>query len=424
MRFVVAACILLGSGGAFADTSPRRSPIELILVSASGPSPWIAAYHFATGARVWSSNLPELGSPFWMAQPRGGHVYSAGPAIGVLAHDLRSGVESWRYEFKGLVDLRLGDGAVFAAGPARAVCLDASTGAERWVHGVGVNHGSMTLGQDGVVLVRGDGRVVMLEAKDGRVRWSTDAGARPGRVQTVEGAVVTACSTGGRVRCLDARNGKERWSLEGFGDRCSPWVERGRLLVTDDQNRIRSVDAANGRVRWEFQGAGRIRSSTPRHLLIEAATGLAACLDIDTGRVIWKREDAIGRNRSIAVDTVVTCWLRDGANVSAVDPHTGRETLSFAVKARRMWACAGDRQAFVLTDETLRAFDTRAGRELWSFDCAGQFARVELLSRDLIVTTDKRIVRIDALTGRRHWISDLPAPSEYRWVKPHPDPRP
>jgi outer membrane protein assembly factor BamB len=118
----------------------------------------------------------------------------------LLAIDLKSGVERWRY--------RSPSGRSLAV----PVVEDQGGSARIWVAGL-------------------DGDVVQLDASDGGVKWRTPLGAssRVGPVKASDTLYVATADS--RVVALDAATGSAKWAVPTGGSPTAPLVVGGRIIV-------------------------------------------------------------------------------------------------------------------------------------------------------------------------------------------------
>jgi outer membrane protein assembly factor BamB len=200
------------------------------------------------------------------------------------------------------------------------------------------------------------------------------------------------------------RNGlKIRWHQPVGGGWASPVVSQGRVFVLDVQltqptsrERLHCFDEKTGRVLWTFvyethyaewtfvpeRGAGP--TATPiiedGRIYTVGAYGFVHCLDLKTGKVIWKKD--IGRDYTVEEMScrpspliegsllIVFTGAKPGAAVMALDKLTGKEvwkTLSDHVSNSSpiVITSSGRRQLIVWTDNALNSLDPADGHAFW-----------------------------------------------------------
>lgn len=211
----------------------------------------------------------------------------------------------------------------------------------------------------------------------------------PARTGTAAGPVTTRWPGGSLAR---------GWSVEVGEGHAGPVVSGGRVYVharVAGDEVISALDLADGRRAWMHKqpvaytptaaaaGHGRGPKATPLlhqgRLYALGAAGTLTCLDMATGRLIWRRESAgyplYGAAQSPAADgdrIVVHVGCADGA-LTAFDAATGAD--------RWTWKSAGDgpayaspivatlqgvRQIITLTQSRLVGVSSADGTLLWS----------------------------------------------------------
>ncbi|QSQ18269.1 PQQ-binding-like beta-propeller repeat protein [Myxococcus landrumensis] len=150
-------------------------------------------------------------------------VYVGTRLGGVVAIDVRTGVERWR------VQLRCGGSVQSAVSVTR-------------------EHVVVGTRQDFV-----EGHVVALDRATGGERWSVKAGAMGhGGAPVISGSTVYALSGLGKsLRALDLKNGKERWSYKTNGALWgTPAVADGVVCFTGDHKTLHALNEATGKEIW------------------------------------------------------------------------------------------------------------------------------------------------------------------------------
>jgi outer membrane protein assembly factor BamB len=196
---------------------------------------------------------------------------------------------------------------------------------------------------------------------------------------------------------------KIRWRQPVGGGWASPVVSQGRAFVLDVQltqptsrERLHCFNAKTGKMLWTFiyethysewtfvpeRGAGP--TATPiveeGRIYTVGAYGFVHCLDVKTGKVIWKKDigqDYIVEEMSCRPSPliegpllIVFTGAKPGATVMALDKQTGKEvwkSLSDHVSNSSPIAItsSGRRQLIVWTDNSLASLDPADGQTFW-----------------------------------------------------------
>ena len=147
--------------------------------------------------------------------------------------------------------------------------------------------------------------VVGLDPETGKVRWKA---ARPGKhsyatplAVEVEGRPQIVCPGGDGVWAYDPLNGKELWSCRFTGHSVvpSPVTAKGMIFVCTGYDNasllaIRqgaSGDCTDTHAAWQLsKGVPFVPSPivVDDHLYLITDDGILSCVDVDTGKVVWK----------------------------------------------------------------------------------------------------------------------------------------
>lgn len=157
--------------------------------------------------------------------------------------------------------------------------------------------------------------VVALDAKTGRELWKTGRGQSrishgTPTVAQVDGRNVVVSEAGDVVQGFDLKTGKLLWTdaVTGEGKVPSPIVAAGYVFTSGgwggrDSTKAFPLHAAGGlstnRMVWEQKrGTPKVPSMivVPPHLFSVTDTGLATCLQVGSGEVVW--QDRLGGNFS------------------------------------------------------------------------------------------------------------------------------
>ncbi len=195
-------------------------------------------------------------------------------------------------------------------------------------------------------------------------------------------------------------------------------VARGIAVTQEqrgDQEMVVAYDLATGRPRWSHSDTARFESTVagpgPRatptisrgRVYTVGSTGVLNCLDLDTGRRLWKRDigtenDASqpdwGRSGSpLAIDDliVVSAGGANGRSLVAYhretgDPvwHEGSDFVSYSSPLEA--TLAGIRQIVILNQASVTGHDPATGRILWQHPWPGQQPTV---SQPVVLSGDR-----------------------------------
>lgn len=391
-----------GLGGGPAHTSARADdlPPPLGVVWTATVGGWLLAGTPAVDTGAVFVAVTDLG---------------AGTRGGIVALDLASGVERWRWTSpaatragpavgRGLVIATTEDGTVTA--------LDALTGAVRWVQplGAGLDTAITTLWSsptiaDDVVFAGVQHRMAALDLLTGAIRWQLEA------VPDGDGVAVAVAPTvangqvfglfhrdkGGIIgwRAIDGvptwrRDGDEVTAVNG-----SPVIADGHLFVANGRDEVSSFDEHTGDRAWTTLldpagfdwgyaivatpalADGRLFVATRYHALV--------ALDAGSGRVLWRFDGGPttlhvthyrGHSDGFASGPLVTggmVWIAgvDG-RLTALDAATGTVRWVQALGAPVLGglAVAGDRLIVTSFDGTVRALAPIGGASDGGGGCA------------------------------------------------------
>ncbi len=214
----------------------------------------------------------------------------------------------------------------------------------------------------------------------------------------------------------------------------TPTVVGDAVIVADTAGVIRSVNPRDGSIRWTRElGApvfGRV-AAAGSHLLVAADSGELFCLDVSTGRDVWRTRIGPAETKHVIpthfgdmewdfagpdpviLDGVVYVAGSDHA-LRALDAATGALRWQFQAGERiRGGVCvAGGQIVFGSRDNFVYSVNQRDGQLHWKFDTGSPVntAPVFASGRIVIGTRDRsRLFALDAETGRPVW-------SVYYWL--------
>lgn len=186
-----------------------------------------------------------------------------------------------------------------------------------------------------------DGEVLALKRADGAPLWQSLVSSEVMAAPVGDGDIVVARSVDGRIYGLSAVSGSKLWTfdrsvpnltLRGLSE---PLVYGGRVFAGMDNGRIAALRASDGQAIWEQAVAVPAgRNELERLTDIDAALlgvgreiyavsfgGELACIDGETGQVLWRRAVKSYSGLALAGDRVIVS--DEGGVVWALDARTG-----------------------------------------------------------------------------------------------------
>lgn len=246
--------------------------------------------------------LQDSATIFTGAAFRGSVLYY-GTSEGVLrAYDTRRGRELWRKRFAGgLYSTPLvAEGLVVVGTTTDGLCaFDARTGRERWridaptpIVGQGLVAGR---GRNAALYIGlGNGTMAKIAVRDGRILWRYDYGRghAQGRPALADGRLVFG-AWNCHLYCLDAATGTPEWS----------WT-----------NGSKSVFLSPGNVYPRIAG---------QRVFLVAPDRAATCLDLASGRVVWRSKARKARESTgLSADGQTFYYKTMDGELVAVDTRT------------------------------------------------------------------------------------------------------
>ena len=309
----------------------------------------------------------------------------------VIATDLASGRTVWREALKGLSKrdkTGLGGGLaldgntlVVASGFGYVTALDASTGAEKWLHSLGSPMtGAPTIKDGRIYVVSNNNEIFALSLETGETVWSDQAIAEPARVlgspspAAVEDFVIAPYSSGEVIAYL-ASNGRRLWTdaissagrftpISEINDIGSRPVLAGGLVFASAQSGVTiAIDGRSGSRIWTKPiGSTQAPALTGLHMFVIGTDGKLACLNSSTGEAYWvvqlqqfekveKKKKRISYSGPIVASGRVIVISSTG-KLLAFSPQTGEEVGSLKLGDRvYLEPIAVQDKILVLTDD-------------------------------------------------------------------------
>jgi outer membrane protein assembly factor BamB len=286
------------------------------------------------GKKVWSASTGPVSSTPLVS---GKTVYVGTDDGNLVALDLATGKERWRYASRGSVlsaPVVSGDSVFFANDRDKVIALDRDSGKWRWEYERESpdeftlrGHAGVAVAGDLVLCGFADGNVVALAVGGGETRWIKSIAA--GKTQfidvdttpVVRGDTVYAASSSGGLYALDLKSGDERWrlALDGITNIAT---DGERLYVSAAVQGLAAVDVT-GRLLWR---QGFARAGDPSRPVVEGDVLLVSIADrglyvIDkrSGQLLQFFDPGAGVSGAPTVDDGRVFVLSNGAILYAMN---------------------------------------------------------------------------------------------------------
>ncbi|WP_159821622.1 outer membrane protein assembly factor BamB [Colwellia sp. 20A7] len=253
-----------------------------------------------------------------------GKVYSASREGDVIAFDPKTGKELWETDLsdinneRSFWDSRVS--ALLSGGPAA--------------------------GLDKVFIGSENGKVYALDALTGKVLWDASIKGEVINTPAVDAGVVLVNTSSGILKALNPDTGEELWKVEQdvpaltLRGISAPVIASGGVLIGTSKGGVNVYLLDNGQQGWSTE-IGEATGSTELERVIDvdstpvvfgdkvyaiSSRGNLAAIDLQSGRLLWKRQYSSYRQLSIYRNTIFLTNLR--GHVYAIDRINGIERWS------------------------------------------------------------------------------------------------
>lgn len=258
-------------------------------------------------------------------------VYSASRAGDVFAFDVKSGKEVWQADLSDVNnDRSFWDSRVSA-----------------------LLSGGPIAGLNKIFIGSENGKIYSLDAETGEVLWEQKIKGEVINAPAFESGLVVVNSASGIMKALDVENGEEVWkidqdvpalTLRGIS---APVIASGGVLIGTGKGGVDVYLLNNGQKGWSSE-IGEATGSTELERVIDvdsapvvfgdkvyavSSRGYLAAIDLQSGRILWKRQYSSYRQISIYRNTIFLTNLR--GHVYAIDRVNGIERWSNLALANR-----------------------------------------------------------------------------------------
>jgi serine/threonine-protein kinase len=265
------------------------------------------------------------------------------------------------------------DGGVYFVGAQSvAYALDAATGTERWttslagVGEAGNGHNSSFAFADGKLFVMA-GRLVALDAASGRMVWECEEATGFSSSPVIwrhEGKTYVIGGEGRHRLAVDAESGAVLWKVPAGGP-ATPAIHGDLMAVAqgDGLTAYRLSLKGAEKIAETEKGGSKGGSPVAFGSRIYSGSFEAACLDVETGGLVWAGPRGLDHYSSgVLANGILWCPGRGG--LLALDPDTGAEIGLLKVDYLRCSspAVAGGKM-FIRTRKAVACYDLAAGAE-------------------------------------------------------------
>ena len=223
------------------------------------------------------------------------------------------------------------------------VAVDLGTGRERWKYAAKGPIGESSPAVSGGTVYVGDlsGYVHAVSARDGRGMWSFKTGSEIKSSPVVTAGKVLIGSYDGHLYCLSARGGNVLWKVKtDAAVHCTPAVVGGVAYVTGCDEHLRAVRVSNGAEIYKLH-SGAYTGASPAIMQGNAFYGTfnndVLGVNLIGRRFGWRYQNADRQfpfySSAGAVDGRVVVGGRDKV-VHCLDANTGRREWAFTTQAR------------------------------------------------------------------------------------------
>ena len=219
--------------------------------------------------------------------------------------------------------------------------------------------------------------LICLDASSGQERWRHETHAAFAASPTLDGASVIAGDMDGRVLALDRLTGAVQWEARvGEAVMAAPVVSDGVVLVVDGRGGVLGLDRASGARRW------RIQRETPRRFTIRSSAPV----------VLYEGSGLKG----FPDGTLLRFDVQSGQEIKAFDLSGGQAEL---VDIDSPPLVLGDRAVAASFSGGLYGLDLKAGVVLWRVEGQGYALPTSFQGRALVVKDGQELLQVGLADG-------------------------
>jgi outer membrane protein assembly factor BamB len=267
--------------------------------------------------------------------------------------------------------------------------LGAQDGTELWAV-TGPEDGLIAWAQGHLVARAADGRAWALAPESGATLWDVDTGVRGSIVPSAdEDRVLVA---GEELALLRARNGRAIWKTTLSAPASTPAVVAGkRILVGQSDGSVACLDAQTGAVVWTHRTSRAIAAPPAFDGESRAYVGTTdrrvIALGMDKGKLKWRwKIGADVQNQPVALSGMLLAVTQE-AVLYCLGAGNGHLRWRTSLPARPSSApiLVGTAIVIACHEDTLAIFDARTGKRIGDIRTPGAIRTAPLVVGDLLV---------------------------------------
>lgn len=305
----------------------------------------------------------------------------------------------WTYQLGEIIDssAAIVDGVVYVGGgDGDLVALDLDTGAERWKYDTGNLIGESSPAVAGGAVYIGDlgGVLHAVNTADGKPLWTFKTGSEIKSSPVVAGDVVLIGSYDAHLYGLDAKTGALRWKVLTNGQvHATPAVQDGLAFIAGCDSILRAIRIKDGHEAYQIE-SGAYTAASPLIDGTRAYFGTheneVLAFDLAKREMLWRYSDADRQFPFYSSAALAGGRIILGGRdkfVHAIDVKTGTPAWSFGTRARvdsspviaagRVYIGSGDGRLYVL--------DVQSGKKLFEFDAGAGFSASPAIANGRVV---------------------------------------
>lgn len=267
-----------------------------------------------------------------------------------------------------------------------------------------------------------DAEVIALSRADGKILWRARLPSEVLAPPAGDGDTVVVRSVDGHVAGLSAATGETQWlvdrsvpnlTLRGLS---APVIDGNRVFIGFDNGRIAALRTGDGQPVWE-QVLSVPTGRTELDRLIDIDAGLMliggdiyavsfggdlACIDADTGQILWRRSIKSYTGMTLAGDLVVV--TDESGVVWALDSHTGAAAWKQDALLYRKLSPPASFAGYVVVGDYegyLHWLDPKDGRIVGRSRAGGDPIRSPMAATDKLLYVLNEAGKITAVSAQR-----------------------
>jgi outer membrane protein assembly factor BamB len=301
---------------------------------------------------------------------------------------------------------------------------NAETGQEKWVKELFPLYSSPIV-QDGLIYVGSSGgSLLIIDEDSGTIKKDIfiDNFVLSSSPVYSEGIVYIGCND--KLYAIDVPSGTKRWVFSVTGDRTfnfNPAVYNGVVFMGNFglKGNFYALDSKTGAQRWKYPAITATNATVYENQVFfggyEQSTPYLYCLEVTTGKLIWKYkfDGAINSSPTIYNGLIYIGSLN--GKLYAIDAKSGQKKWEFETAKRidSSPVAANGIVYFGSTDFYLYALDAAIGIEKWRFNTGGLVYSSPVFFDNKIYqiggggTNSSSLFILDAITGKQLVVKEL-----------------